>query len=278
MEGLPSRLLADSAGLGWRAVDACSYADPPETEAFRTGPARRLLVVLVTAGRYRIESRHGNIWRSAAYRAGSVGATAPGNSSVLRWRSSGAVPMRSVHLRLDPSTVEQPVFPDALTVHDEFVTAGAWAMARALEGGAPALYADSVARALVAHLALRPRSEAAPATAALGRHEVARIDEYMRAHLAGDVSIDELAAVANVSKFHFIRVFAATTGLTPYRYLRRMRLRTGAELLRTTGLDVARIAGECGYRSAGQFAAAFRKEYGMTPSAMRRADRAIPGT
>ena len=75
--------------------------------------------------------------------------------------------------------------------------------------------------------------------------------------------------MANVSKFHFIRIFARTTGLTPYRYLRRMRLQTGADLLRTTSYSVAQIATRCGYLSPGQFATAFRTEYGVRPSDLR---------
>ncbi|MFG1605391.1 helix-turn-helix domain-containing protein [Actinoplanes sp. NPDC049265] len=91
----------------------------------------------------------------------------------------------------------------------------------------------------------------------------------MRERLADDITVEELAALVDVSRFHFIRVFARSTGHTPYQYLRRIRMRTGAELLRTTAHPVARIAGICGYRSAGQFAAAFRKEFGVSPTRFR---------
>ncbi len=93
----------------------------------------------------------------------------------------------------------------------------------------------------------------------------------MRAHLADDVTVDDLAAVVNVSKFHFIRTFAAGAGLTPSRYLRRLRARTAAELLTTTTMPVAAVAAHCGYRSAGQFAAIFRTHHGVSPSAYRSA-------
>jgi AraC family transcriptional regulator len=92
----------------------------------------------------------------------------------------------------------------------------------------------------------------------------------MRAHLGDDVTVDDLAAVARVSKFHFIRAFALAAGTTPYRYLRRMRLETAAGLLRRTRHSVARIALDCGYRSTGQFARAFRAEYGVPPTLFRR--------
>jgi len=269
---LPSRLVRDSGALGWRAVRVAQYADPGVAEEFETR-ADRLLVVLVTSGRYRIESRAGGSWRRASYRPGSIGVTAPGNVSVLRWRSASSEAMESVHLHLDPGGADGARFPDALTLHDEYVAASARALSRALASQAPALYADTLAQGLTAHLAYRfarPAGRSGAALAPLSDREVGRVVEYMRAHLGADVTVDELAAVARVSKFHFIRAFSAATGVTPYRYLRRMRLEVAAELLRRTPDAVARIALLCGYRSSGQFARAFRAEYGVPPQRYRR--------
>jgi AraC family transcriptional regulator len=268
---LPSRLLTSSEQSGWRRVEARQYADPPVTEAFRTSTSR-LLLVLVTSGRYRIESRQGARWRRVSYRPGSIGVTAPGNISELRWRSTDPSPMQSLHLRLDPDLAGDAVLPDALVLHDPFVSAASWALAGALQEQAPALYADSLAQALVTHLAHRagrPATSNPRRTGTLGAAQVEQVSEYMRAHLGEDISVDDLAGVANVSKFHFIRTFSQATGLTPYRYLRRMRLRAGAELLRSSSLSVAQIASQCGYLSIGQFAAAFRSEYGVRPSDLR---------
>ncbi len=269
---LPSRRIATSAGLGWRSVEALRYEDPPATDAFGT-TAEGLTVVLVTSGHYRIESLHGGRWHRAAYRPGSIGVTAPGNRSVLRWRSSGHEPMESLHLHLDPGPAGGARFPDALTLHDEYVLAAARTLARAMAAGAPALYADSVAQALVLHLAHRtaaPHPRDRQRVVPLSDAEVGRVTDYMRARLSEDLTVDELASVAAVSKFHFIRAFATSTGLTPYRYLRRMRLEAAAALLRGTPDTVARIAVLCGFRSAGRFATAFRAEFGVSPTAYRR--------
>jgi AraC family transcriptional regulator len=269
-DDLPSRLLQSSARLGWRTVEARTYADPFTAEAFRT-TSRQLLLVLVTSGRYRIESRRGGRWRGATYRPGSIGTTAPGNVSELRWRSNDGTPMESLHLYLDPGAAGGVVFPDALTVHDPYVSAAAQSLFSALHDRAPALYADSVAQALVTHVVYRSARPPAAATplGVLSAGQVTRITDYMQAHLSEDLAVEELAALVNVSKFHFIRIFARTTGLTPHRYLRRMRLQAGADLLRTSSYSVAQIAFRCGYLSSGQFAAAFRAEYGVRPSDLR---------
>lgn len=271
IEALPSRRLTGSDRLGWRRVHAAVYDDPAEAEAFATR-VPELLLVLVTDGRYRIESRHGRTWHRAAYRPGSIGVTAPGNRSELRWRATEAGPMRSLHLRLDPALLPGTgAVPDALMIEDPYVTAAARALHDALGAGAPGLYADAVAQGLVAHLAYRVTTTAPPAEAApLGAADRDLVVSYMRAHLADDVSLDELAALVNLSKYHFLRMFARTTGLTPHRYLSRLRLEAAADLLRGGTLPVQRVALMCGYGSPSRFAAAFQRAYGCTPTAYRR--------
>ncbi|RJK95946.1 helix-turn-helix domain-containing protein [Vallicoccus soli] len=267
--GLPSRLLRSSDGLGWTAVAARVYEDPAASEAF-TVRSEDLLLVLVTAGRYRIESRHDGTWRQADYRPGSMGVSAPGRDSTLRWRSDGRSPLRSLHLHLDPSLVpDSNRFPDALSVDDPFAAAGARALEQALDERGPALYADSLAQALVAHLAHRSAPSRPPAPTPLAGRDVERVVAYMHDHLAEDVPLADLAAVVSLSKYHFLRGFSAATGLTPHRYLARVRLQAAEGLLRGTRLTVQQVAGACGYRSPARFAAAFRRAYGCSPTAYR---------
>jgi AraC family transcriptional regulator len=267
MIGDMPRQISSSSSLGWRSVLAQTYADPLRVESFTTAPSRELLVVLVTRGSYVIESRRGSAWHKATYRPGSVGVTAPGNTSRLRWHAIDAKPLRSLHLYLGTDLVRAgETLPDELSLEDPFGTAAAVALGQALRDRAPAIYADSLAQALTAHLVHR-RVER---PMAFGSRELHRVTEYMRAHLDADLALDTLAAEANISKFHFVRMFTRTTGLTPHRYLIRLRMQAGAEQLRTTGYTVQRIALTCGYRSPGQFAAAFKREYGLSPQQYRR--------
>ena len=269
---MPSKPFASSVELGWKTVEADTYAYPASTEEFRIQP-QRLLLVLVTSGKYELQRRQGAKSHRDPRGAGSLCVVAPHSEQHLQWRSEADVPMRSLHLALDVDLRLGASVPDEANLHDPLVSAGAWALGRALREGAPALYADSVAQTLVTHLAWR-NSRLAPAVdtpaTPLSRAHLQRVVEYMHSRLAEDVTVDELAAVTGVSKFHFIRMFSATTGLTPYRYLRRMRMQAAAELLRTSTLPVSRIAVLCGYRGPGQFAAAFRDEYGLSPSVYRK--------
>jgi AraC family transcriptional regulator len=273
---LPSRLLRSSEVLGWRQVHASTWRDPPVADEFRRAPTPDLTVVLVTSGSYRIESRGGGSWRGAAYRPGSVGITAPGRGVRLRWRAAGPQPMESLHLRLSAGLVGEALsaygrtpadLPDALTVNDDYVAAAAGALARALHEGAPPLYADAVAQGLVAHLAHRSIPGIRPAP--LASLDTGRVIEHMHDHLGDDVDLDGLAAVAAMSKFHFVRSFRAATGLTPHRYLTMLRMRRAAGLLRTTSLSIRQVASACGYQSPSRFASAFRREHGVSPARYR---------
>lgn len=256
------RQLSSSSGLGWRSVLAREYADPPRVESFHSVPSRELLVVLVTSGAYAIASGA----TKATYRRGSVGVTAPGNVSRLRWHTLDGKPMRSLHLYLGTDLIRDTEhLPDVLSLQDDFVTAAAFALGDAMAARAPAVYADALAQAVAAHLVHRRPTR----PAALGNHQIDRVVDHMRAHLGDDISLEALAREANVSKFHFVRVFARTTGLTPHRYLVRLRMQAGADLLGRTDHTVQRIALACGYRSPRQFAAAFRAEYGVTPQQFR---------
>jgi AraC family transcriptional regulator len=265
------------------------YCDPSETEEFTTTPTSDLLVVMVTSGRYVIQSRQRRLWHRDEYRPGSVGITAPGHGSTLRWRSLTSQPLTSLHLFLSSRLVESTLrefrqsgtrvraMPDALSVQDPLVESVGRAVLRAVEHRAPALYADSLAQTLVAHLLLlaeRGSFTASPPrpgrTGGLDEGALRRITDYMHEHLHEDIMLDQLAAEVHISKYHLLRRFTTTTGLTPYRYLTGLRLAKAARMLLTTASSVLEIGQACGYRSSSRFAATFRRRYGMAPAEYRR--------
>lgn len=84
---------------------------------------------------------------------------------------------------------------------------------------------------------------------------------------AEPLDLDELAATAGVSKYHFLRCFAATYGITPAAYLARRRIERAQDLLRATNLTVTEVCLLVGYQSLGSFSTKFRQLVGVTPSA-----------
>lgn len=94
---------------------------------------------------------------------------------------------------------------------------------------------------------------------------------YIDAHLEGDLSVKTLSQVANFSAFHFHRQFTAFVGVPVSRYVQLMRLRRAAHRLAAAAdhsvLDAALGAG---FESPEAFCRAFRRAFGMTPSAFRK--------
>jgi AraC-like DNA-binding protein len=77
--------------------------------------------------------------------------------------------------------------------------------------------------------------------------------------------LHELAREAKLSRFHFVRAFAQVTGLTPHRYVLRMRLRRAAVQLAIGRSRVIDVAIDSGFRDVSNFNHAFRAEFGTTP-------------
>jgi AraC family transcriptional regulator len=97
--------------------------------------------------------------------------------------------------------------------------------------------------------------------------------EMMRERLSEDVSLDDLAAQARLSPFHFARMFKQSLGVPPRVYLTRLRIEKACELLEHTDLPVTQIALEVGYSSNQVLARVFLKHRRISPSDYRRAVR-----
>jgi AraC-like DNA-binding protein len=81
--------------------------------------------------------------------------------------------------------------------------------------------------------------------------------------------VDDMARVANMSRFHFSRVFEKARGTPPGRYLARLRLEEAMRLVSAGGTTVKEVAHRCGYGDANYFCKVFRKSFGVSPGAFR---------
>jgi AraC family transcriptional regulator len=99
--------------------------------------------------------------------------------------------------------------------------------------------------------------------------QVQPVMAYAAKHLDEDVSLGALADQAGLSAFHLHRVFARVAGETPKQFTLRLRLDRAATLLVTGQDSVLNIALACGFQSHEAFTRAFRKRFGLSPSAYR---------
>jgi AraC family transcriptional regulator len=94
---------------------------------------------------------------------------------------------------------------------------------------------------------------------------------FIESHLSGELTLDEIAGIAGVSRFHLVRAFAAATGLSVMRYVRARRLSEAARSLADGAPDILKLALDADYGSHEAFTRAFRDHFGVTPEAVRAA-------
>ncbi len=159
-----------------------------------------------------------------------------------------------------------------LMIRDPALTQVAHGVVQAMQSHAADFYAQSASAWIAAHLIWRQAGEDAgdkTATTFLSDGRLARVIDFMAAHFADPITLDQLANVAGISKYHFVRLFRERVGQTPLRHLSDLRLAAASRMLVTTGLRIGEIAMNCGYSSASVFATAFKARHGLSAAQYR---------
>jgi AraC family transcriptional regulator len=135
------------------------------------------------------------------------------------------------------------------------------------------LYAETLGAAVGAQL-LRtqlPAPSERKGTAGLGSVTLRRLFDYVEDHLAEQIRLRDLAAIAGMSTFQLVRRFKEVTGLPPHQYVTRRKIERAKQLLSQPDSSVLDVALACGFASPSHFAQAFRLVTGVTPRRYRDA-------
>lgn len=98
---------------------------------------------------------------------------------------------------------------------------------------------------------------------------IARALWFIESHFAQEITLDDVAAVAGVSRYHLSRTFSLATGSGLMAYVRGRRLSEAAKALAGGAPDILAVALEWGYGSHEAFTRAFREQFDLTPDAVR---------
>jgi AraC family transcriptional regulator len=115
-----------------------------------------------------------------------------------------------------------------------------------------------------------PALRANPARGGLSGWRQKRVAEYIDEHLTEAVRVTTLAALVDLSPYHFVRVFRQSFGVPPHRYHVGRRIERAKALLAEPGSSVTEIARRLGFAETSSFSAAFRRTTGISPSQYRR--------
>jgi AraC family transcriptional regulator len=97
-----------------------------------------------------------------------------------------------------------------------------------------------------------------------------QIREYVESHLDEEVRLCQLAQLAGLSPYHFLRSFKGSTGVTPHKYVVKQRIERSKQLLKDTGLPLVTIANIVGFQTQSRFSTVFRECVGVTPGTYRK--------
>ena len=93
---------------------------------------------------------------------------------------------------------------------------------------------------------------------------LARLRDYIEAHLDEPIDVATLAAIAGRSPFHFTRVFARTVGVTPHRYVVHLRLKRALTLMQGGRVSLAAVAADTGFADQSHLSRWVRRVHGVT--------------
>ncbi|BDM83727.1 helix-turn-helix domain-containing protein [Acaryochloris marina] len=162
----------------------------------------------------------------------------------------------------------------AFQTRDPQIEAIATMLLAELQGGSfgSNLYIDSLANVLAVHLLrhhVNNRPELPTYKGGLPQRQLLKVLDYIDAHLSNEITLADLAALVDISQFHFGRLFKQSLGRSPYQYLMLQRLERAKTLLKHTDQPIVEIALECGFNSHSQFGRKFRQMTGVTPKVYR---------
>ena len=198
-----------------------------------------------------------------------------------RWNSTGGttIPMRFPRPVVERALHERSSAFDLRTqfgIVDATLSGHVIALADEIQNDFPngRLYAEALSLAVIGWLASNhgERSPVAVRGHQLSVAQRQRVEAYIEAEIAGNLSLEALALEAALSPFHFARLFKKTFGEPPHRYVMRRRLERAAAMLKASPeRSIVDTAIECGFASQAHFSDAFRRWKGSSPSRWRLA-------
>ena len=279
---LPIEAAAASDRLGWVGLEAARYRAAPAWE-YNPPALTHHRLVLSTRPPEELDLRYEGVKRHVPAPAGSIFVVPAGSPGRVRW--SGCYDW--LHIFLEPGLVERvaaeafDLDPARLTVPPldgldlpDLRAATLAVDAEMIAGGAGGpLAAESLANVLTVHLlrqVLAPRRPGRGRDGVLPRGRLRAVVEYIEEHLDAGLTLEQMAAVAHLSTYHFARQFKAATGLPPHQYVIMRRVERAKQLLQTGGdFSLAEVAVHAGFSDQSQFSHHFKRLVGVTPGQFR---------
>ena len=283
---LTGEVAADSVALQWSGLYARRLRHPRMVDRFLVPATPEPHISCTLRGTAEFRERDiGGTWVTRQIHAGALFVTRSRTPYEVSFQSPAGqeLDVLSLHIAVDPflAAVEAryPGKADRVEVVDFFgrdeilwpiCLTCAELLAARVPGKSPRVAA--LTELFATHLVEQYTSTVAQAPVNRGGlpiHQLRKVQDYVAAHLAEEISIEALAELVELSSSHFAHVFKDSTGMTPLHFVTRQRITHAQQLIRETSRSLIDVGLEVGYTSPSHFAQVFRRVVGVTPTVFR---------
>jgi len=222
-----------------------------------------------------VDYQQNSKWHNCMMKPGDLFLIPDGASHAARWEEAGELLVIALESdlinKVAPEAVKGKNFEliPAQGEQDGLVTNIALAFKEELESGGRGgeLYRDTLTNALVARL-LRNYSATSvvdESKGGLDKRKLKLVLDYIQTHITEEITLAQMSQIADLSPFHFSRIFKESVGVSPNRYVNQCRVEKAKRLLEQQQISISQVSAACGYSNPSYFIRQFRKIMGVTP-------------
>jgi AraC family transcriptional regulator len=276
----PGTTLLASDHLGWRDVTLRSYRFG--WSDIELPPLRDFVIIAYARGTTPMNRCLENRWTEETMLPGDVSLLTRAEQSHWHWTSNIDVVqvylaprlLAKVSNEVFERSIEDVRLLDVLKTRDPVLHRGAFAIADEVtsQGIGGRLYVEAVTNQLAVHILRNYATvsfRASKGTPGLSAVKARLLLDYVENHLDHSISLDDLAGMASVSSWHFLRLFKERFGCTPHAWVLGRRVERAKELLRCSDLPIKDIAARTGFADQAHLTHVFHRMLRTTPAAYR---------
>lgn len=262
---IPQNQILHSSGENWQGLVVQDYMLSSGTLPENVLDIHHITVNLGTTGT--ADHKEHGVWKTTLYRTGAIGFVPAGQLYQPRWDFNSHI----VTLAVEAGSTPGMELHAQHGVIDKEISGLARILTEEIRYGAHAsrLLGQSCALTLQGLIHQKygtGKSYNKLVYSKLTGVQMSRIIEYCSVSLGENVSLDDLAALCNLSSFHFLRQFKKTTAISPYQFLSRYRIERAKRLLMDEDMSLTVLSNELGYSDQAHFSRSFKQNTGISPS------------
>ncbi len=228
---------------------------------------------------FQMEQKIDGRWHSGQVFPGAIGIFPCNIPSVLRWHSEMNVISFNIEHKLllcralELFNTEQVELVGHISFQEPLIQQIGIAIKAEWQSNkiGSRLYVETMVNALAVHL-LRHYSNqkhrTVNYTGGISQHKLRLVTDYINDYLERELSLDELAAIAQLSPYHFSRTFKQSTGISPHQYVIQQRVERAKQLLLQGKMSLSEIAIACGFSHQSHLNRHFKRITGVTPKTL----------